>query len=421
MISFYLTNRERKLSPISILVSFRGKKYRKCIGESVSPERWNNKKQRVRITSQNSDASYINDQIDSWEKAAMETIAFFKDILEAPSNEEFKSKLMNIRYKTNEKKVSLVEYFDIFISRYANIRSKSRTLSYIQAKEKLKLYQDYKNTTVYFEDIDAKFRIDFESWFYSKGYSTNYFSYTLGIIKQVVNEARDVDCMHSCYIVEKKYFSSPSAVVDNIYLTEDELLAIHRLDLDKHKEEISRWHGKKYIRQAKDLFIIGAFTGLRFCDYSQLKTENVKDGNFYVNTKKTNQSVVIPVHWVVKEILDLGYDYDKKVPANTFNVIIKNLARLAEINDVVSLRRSVGGKVTVVTKPKYEFVCSHTARRSFATNAYKSGIPAISIMKITGHRQESCFLRYIKISEEENAERLQNHEFFSAKVAEPKI
>ena len=55
---------------------------------------------------------------------------------------------------------------------------------------------------------------------------------------------------------------------------------------------------------------------------------------------------------------------------------------------------------------------THVARRSFATNAYLAGIPAISIMKFTGHKTESSFLKYIKVNQERNAELLMNHEFF---------
>lgn len=60
-----------------------------------------------------------------------------------------------------------------------------------------------------------------------------------------------------------------------------------------------------------------------------------------------------------------------------------------------------------------DFTCPNdTARRSFATNAYKAGVPTIAIMKITGHRLESTFLKYIRVSAKENAEILSNHPFF---------
>jgi hypothetical protein len=61
---------------------------------------------------------------------------------------------------------------------------------------------------------------------------------------------------------------------------------------------------------------------------------------------------------------------------------------------------------------KWEAVSSHTARRSAATNMFKAGIPSISIMKITGHKTETQFIKYIKVSKEENAEMLMDNPFF---------
>ena len=54
-------------------------------------------------------------------------------------------------------------------------------------------------------------------------------------------------------------------------------------------------------------------------------------------------------------------------------------------------------------------VSSHTARRSFATNLYKSGFTSISIMAMTGHKTEKAFLTYIKVTEEEHAQLLMDH------------
>lgn len=76
------------------------------------------------------------------------------------------------------------------------------------------------------------------------------------------------------------------------------------------------------------------------------------------------------------------------------------------------VNKNEGGKNVEKTYPKYKLVSSHTARRSFATNAYKAGVPTIAIMKITGHTKESTFLKYIKVSAQENAEMLSNHPFF---------
>ena len=46
---------------------------------------------------------------------------------------------------------------------------------------------------------------------------------------------------------------------------------------------------------------------------------------------------------------------------------------------------------------------THTARRSFATNAYKNGIPLSAIMAVTGHSSEEMLKRYLKLNTKERA------------------
>ncbi len=86
---------------------------------------------------------------------------------------------------------------------------------------------------------------------------------------------------------------------------------------------------------------------------------------------------------------------------------------LAGMNETIERVATKGGKRIREVFKKYEMITVHTARRSFATNAFLHNVPSISIMKITGHRTEKNFLKYIKISQEENANKLIAHPFFS--------
>ena len=52
-------------------------------------------------------------------------------------------------------------------------------------------------------------------------------------------------------------------------------------------------------------------------------------------------------------------------------------------------------------------------RRSGATNMYLAGIPSIAIMKVTGHKTEREFMKYIKITEEQTTLELMSHLYFS--------
>ena len=62
-------------------------------------------------------------------------------------------------------------------------------------------------------------------------------------------------------------------------------------------------------------------------------------------------------------------------------------------------------------------VSLHTARRSFATNTYKAGVPSLAIMAITGYRTENEFLHYIKVTKEEHAMLSSEHPFFTIRIA----
>jgi integrase len=55
-------------------------------------------------------------------------------------------------------------------------------------------------------------------------------------------------------------------------------------------------------------------------------------------------------------------------------------------------------------------ISTHTARRSFATNAYLAGQQTLNIMAITGHSTEKSFNRYIRVTPLEKARLFKLHE-----------
>jgi integrase len=56
---------------------------------------------------------------------------------------------------------------------------------------------------------------------------------------------------------------------------------------------------------------------------------------------------------------------------------------------------------------------SHTARRTFATNAHLSGLSERDIMMITGHKTTTSFYRYIRSNSMQSAIKIANHDFFN--------
>ena len=86
------------------------------------------------------------------------------------------------------------------------------------------------------------------------------------------------------------------------------------------------------------------------------------------------------------------------------NESLKELGKLMPcLNVEVTKGITKGGVYIEKTVKKHELLKTHTARRSFATNAYKRGIPSLAIMRITSHTTEKNLKLYIKASPTEHA------------------
>ena len=92
--------------------------------------------------------------------------------------------------------------------------------------------------------------------------------------------------------------------------------------------------------------------------------------------------------------------------------ITKSLFIFAKINKDFVIEKTISGKKVKQTKPKFKFISSHTARRSFCTNAYDDGVPPYQIMVISGHKSEKVFNNYIKTSVKRKATLVAQHPFF---------
>jgi integrase len=94
-----------------------------------------------------------------------------------------------------------------------------------------------------------------------------------------------------------------------------------------------------------------------------------------------------------------------------FNRVIKLICKDVGIDNLVhgNRRNPVTNRKETGLFEKWKLISSHTCRRSFATNLYKSGLSTLVIMQITGHSTERNFLKYIKVTPKGYAEQLADH------------
>lgn len=363
----------------------------------------------------------INSEIETFERTAKELIRTLSENGNVPSHDKLRSELDKIYKPTKvttaqgETPKEFFPFIDFFIK--TATRKENTIKSYKTLKNNLLEYQKDNKTTLTFDRIDIDFYNSFIDYLTKPktiktktgktktvaGLSINTIGTRIKILKTFLSAANDRG-INVPTDYTKKSFKKPNEESFSIYLNESELTLMY------NKSDLPL-----YLERVRDLFLIGCYTGLRFSDLTQLKKENITaDNTINITTQKTNQKVVVPIHPVVREIFK-KYDYKlPKIPTNQkFNEFLKEVAKLAKIKEPVTTESTKGGFKVSETTEKYNLVTSHTARRSFATNAFLMDMPSISIMKITGHKTESAFMRYIKMSAKDNAIKMQSHKFFN--------
>lgn len=256
-----------------------------------------------------------------------------------------------------------------------------------------------------FDDITIEFYRSFMNYLSDEGYRKGTKGRFVKTLKLFMRKSLE-DKLHNNRQFQYSAFRGFSSNSFAVYLTKSELDKIYNIDLTKHPE----------LDIARDAFMVLNETALRISDYSKVDVNIRKseDGTqlLYVTQSKTGGSVVIPLSSRLEDILK-KYDGNlPKLPDQYINKRIKTVAFMCGIDDVVRWEDEKSGKTFENKAHKWELISCHTGRRSACTNMYLAGIPTIAIMSISGHKTEAQFLKYIKVTPEENARKLALHPYF---------
>lgn len=189
-----------------------------------------------------------------------------------------------------------------------------------------------------------------------------------------------------------KKFKAPQTDGDTTYLSEKELLTLYQAQLPA---------GSKLDR-VRDVFCFGCFTGQRFGDIANLKRSDIKGDKWHLRALKTGKANQVPLNGYALAILDKYKEMARPLPVYSnqkTNDYLKELGKLLEINDPITLTRRRGSERLANTQPKYEFICTHTARRTFITLSLEKGMRPEVVMRISGHSNYATFKKYIRLSD----------------------
>lgn len=415
-INFFLKGGENAPAskPASIIMTFsyKGNRARIYTGEMIEPRKWSFTKKRAHSTAAGSAAlnellKSLGEQLqDVYRRLSAEgatpTVSELVTAFEEERNAKLNSPFVIDAYRTF---LEGIESGQILHPKKGTRYSRNTTKSYRMNLGRLEEYQSRRKRQLTFEDITGKFERAFKNHLTTgKNLSLNSIGTAIKCLKAVLNYSVEMGWTEK---TDFRKFKVEKEEADSIYLNPEELHALLILDLSQNTR----------LDRVRDLFLVGCWTGLRFSDLSRLTSNNIQGNTIKIPTRKTGATVTIPIHPVVREILK---KYDGALPASIsnqkFNDYIKEIGMRAGINQPVVTTITRGGEKEENEHPKYQLISTHTARRSFCTNMYKTGVPVNTLMKISGHKTESAFLRYIKISEEEAAELLAQSPLFRVNI-----
>ncbi|MDR2384368.1 MAG: site-specific integrase [Tannerella sp.] len=440
-IRFIPFDRKKEKTSLRAFVYHRGEEYRISVGESILTRYWNENKNRCKLVREYPEGPVINRNLDNIEKILTDLVNAYG--LVTPSEMQVKNDFKNHRKNMNPDSRGVThneqgEYLVDFAVKFMNEteRKLNTRKNYQTTINKLQEYEKKYRTRLRFKDVDIEFYNKFKKWLlettYARNgteyhYTKNYIGCLFKNISMFMNKSNKKK-LHEFTGHKDEDFKSEKEEVDSIYLNINEIEKIYNLEFTKELLLKYGYENRKNnlqkaiqsLNEERDRFLIGCYTALRHSDYSRIDVLNFNSELVSIWTVKKDKKVYIPIHYRLREIMKRRNNVlPSPVSEQIHNDRIKIIGRLAGIEDEVLLTKTRGGVRENTTGKKYEFITSHTCRRSGASNMYLAGIDIKFIQDILGHSKMEQTLKYIKVASEENAKRLLEHPYFTGKNQPP--
>lgn len=403
----------------------------------IASDKWSNKTESI-----NSRVVYDSTKRNSFDKGITDLKSAILKSLENTERIEVNAQWLNTeidkyyhpeKYKPASvlvvKPITLFEFIEDFlknaptrkVSKSGTLMSKDAIVQHQITFDYLRKFAVYKKKKNFdFSDMNKSFYDEFVKYMQSKDLASNTIGQKIKHLKLWLNESLKLE-LHT-QLKFKTAFEGMQENSDNVALDEAELQKIFDLDFrnDKSKaaykfkvlvmEKEVLSYKLETLDQVRDGFLLECWTGCRFSDLEKITKKNIKNDLISIKQQKTGTEVFIPLHPMSIAILE-KYDYNPPKPVSNqrFNEVIKIICRIAEIDKKEKKEITKGGIKQINYYEKWRLISSHTGRRSFATNNYRMGLDTYTIMRITGHKTENSFLKYIKVDANEHAHRMSDH------------
>lgn len=395
-VNFYL--KEPKATGETLLFTFvhitRLQKFKISTGIKLHPDFWNTDKQVVKKGHpQSVNLNNLLKQV----KTDYENICFQCEIQGKPITKEH-LQLSSKFSGTGQTSTPFFDVYDSFVEAKKVHCGKRSIEKYLLIKKHLQDFSIKKSFTLNFENIDFTFYEKFNDYLLNTvGLFNNTTAKTLTFVKTFLNYAFDKGYHNNLNYKRFKPLRDNSAEI--IALSIEELKKVEQLE-----------NLPNYLEKTRNNFLILCYTGIRFSDLIKLNGNSIRDGFISITTQKTKDTLKLPIHKKLLAILEKQTVNDiikiEAVTNQRMNSYLKELGQLAQLNDSSTKVRYKGGETHETPKKKWELLTTHTGRRTFTTLSLYLGMDSEAVKKITGHKSDASFKKYVRYSDQQLKEKI---------------
>ena len=261
-VNFYSRKENAGRVAIYCFCSFDGHRISFTTKLSVPSRKWSAKKQRA------TGMVEVNDRLDKIEERCHGVYNSLSE-MGAVNPELFKRKAMDAVFSQGGATRFVIPYYEAWANEVRTDKRPNR-----QNKLAFRVFKEYAAPNITFDEVTKSWIDRFLMHLQNSGYSLNYMGVHLKNLKAVMNAAYK-DGMHTNLAFRQ--FKKMEEETDAVYLTSEEISRIENVPGLSAREE-----------KARDLFLVGYYTAMRFSDYSRLSMNDIHDGIIRFLTKKTH-------------------------------------------------------------------------------------------------------------------------------------
>lgn len=202
----------------------------------------------------------------------------------------------------------------------------------------LERFEGYICKKLYIGEINSDFIKDFMVFGKEEEYSENTIYRTIHFVKTILNYAERKGIRTCVRELEIRRERQKKEVVT---LTENEISTIQQTEVPKE------------LQAAKDWLLISSYTGQRFSDFMKFDVEKLKEVNgkmcLAFVQQKTKKEILLPLHPTVLHAIERnGNSFPALMDIQHYNNEIKEIAKLANLNELVKARKRLGFRSKIV-------------------------------------------------------------------------